>query len=74
MSFLRNFVQENVSKRELSEFMKKLIHLRWMEVTDKCFVFSNLYRCPLTSSEAKTSKHFPFDTFPSFISLLTAYA
>ncbi len=39
MSFLRNFVQENVSKWELSEFMKKLIHLRWMEVNRQMLCF-----------------------------------
>ena len=39
MSFLRNFVQENVSKWEFSEFMKKLIPLRWMEVNRQMLCF-----------------------------------
>ena len=32
------------------------------ERTDKCFIFSNLYICPLTSGEAQTSVNSYFDT------------
>ena len=32
------------------------------ERIDKCFIFSNLYICPLTSGEAQTSVNSYFDT------------
>ena len=64
-------------KGELLEVKKKLIHLRWMEVlakasgkaerTDKCFVYSNIYICLLTSVNFfLTSNNSPFYIF-SFI-------
>ena len=39
------------------------------ERIDKCFIFSNLYICPLTSGEAQTSVNSYFDT-PSYVSSL----
>ncbi len=60
MSFLRNFVQENVSKWELSKFMKKLIHLRWMEVNRQMLCFQQFVQMSANFGRSQDFKSLPF--------------